>query len=470
MARMSRSVDAVLIGLAILSRVAAVWLLQSHLVPRSTYEHGEIAANILAGRGFSIRFLGSDGPTSQQAPVYPAIVALAYAMGGVETPRSLLYLQIGQAILGGLLVLGVLRLCRLIAPAQPLMRMDRRARRRASSHVGLRSHAYPGRHAGNDVPGLDPGVGLPDRVDPRDSRRRHHGRAARNLDAHGPDSGTFAPGSGDGHRAGRRRPARAGSPITHVDRGRGADRRRRHHSLAGAQLRDPWRIRGREEHVRVRVLAGQLRTQRGHRQGRPALGRADSRTRSTGAGLTELNRKLWEARHEAGYLDDIALTSADYRVLGSVSEPERSRILFNRALADLRANPARYLTLCVRRLRYFIFFDETNPKSRILAYRLPHLALTIFATIGLWLAPVSIRKRLRPTMAMVAAIALFHALTIVSARFHIPVEPFLAIWGAAGVTRGQRACVGTPGPVQGRVAGSRVASRRPAAWNASPSR
>src|SRR5438045_2427623 len=34
-----------------------------------------------------------------------------------------------------------------------------------------------------------------------------------------------------------------------------------------------------------------------------------------GSGLQAANRALWEARHEAGYLDDIALTKADYRTL-----------------------------------------------------------------------------------------------------------------------------------------------------------
>ena len=82
--------------------------------------------------------------------------------------------------------------------------------------------------------------------------------------------------------------------------------------------------------------------------------------------LSGLNRALWEARHEAGYLDDIALTKDDYRRLGSVSEPERSRILFRRALAELGADPWRYPRLCLRRLRYFVLFDETNPKSRVL--------------------------------------------------------------------------------------------------------
>ena len=78
-----------IIALAIAVRVAAVLVLRNHEVPRSTYEHGEIAANLLAGRGFSMQFLGADGPTSQQAPVYPFIVAAAYAIGGVEHAAGL---------------------------------------------------------------------------------------------------------------------------------------------------------------------------------------------------------------------------------------------------------------------------------------------------------------------------------------------------------------------------------------------
>ncbi len=51
------AVDSLIIALAIVARIAAVWVLQSPFIPRSTYEHGEIAANLVAGRGFSIRFL-----------------------------------------------------------------------------------------------------------------------------------------------------------------------------------------------------------------------------------------------------------------------------------------------------------------------------------------------------------------------------------------------------------------------------
>ena len=105
-----------------------------------------------------------------------------------------------------------------------------------------------------------------------------------------------------------------------------------------------------------------------------ALGRGER-----GEGLSGLNRTLWAARHEAGYLDDIALTPEDRKLLGSVSEPERSRILFRRAIRELASEPGRYLRLCLRRFRYFWLFDETNPKTRVLAYRLSHLGLTAVA-------------------------------------------------------------------------------------------
>ena len=149
-------------------------------------------------------------------------------------------------------------------------------------------------------------------------------------------------------------------------------------------------------------------------------------------GFAGLNRKLWDARHEAGYIDDIALSKQDYLVLGQVSEPERSRILFQRARSDLSAHPGRYLVLCLKRLRYFVLFDETNPKSRVAAYRIPHLALSLFGAFGLLVAGSALRSRLLPTIATAGLIVIFHTLTIVSARFHIPIEPLLGLWGACG--------------------------------------
>src|SRR5262249_46099818 len=132
------------------------------------------------------------------------------------------------------------------------------------------------------------------------------------------------------------------------------------------------------------------------------------------------NASLWRARHTAGYLDDIALTAGDYRELAQYSEPERSRRLFRRAIRDLRADPSRYPRLGLPPLRYLLFLDEPNPKTRNALYRTSHLALTLLAAAGLICAGQAGRRRLAPTILTAALITTFHTLTIVSARFHIP--------------------------------------------------
>jgi hypothetical protein len=439
MGRTGRPVDAVLIAIAIVSRIGAVWVLQSHLVPRSTFEHGEIASNLLAGRGFAIKFLGADGPTSQQAPLYPAFVAVAYAIAGVETPRSLFLLEAGQSVLGGLLVLGVLRLCRLLAPASPWMAWS----------AGLVVALHPTLvYAATHIQVVTLGATL---LTWTLAFAYQTGRSCRTRDAAitggllgllaltdpilaiagvGVILAIWQAGSSmPGH------PRRSLGLIAVV-------------GIVSLTSIAPWLVRNALVHgefVAIKSTFGYAFWQGNcalsegtDKVVRPSVNQILDRDPG-GSTLSSLNRTLWEARHEAGYLDDIALTKADYRLLGSVSEPERSRILFSRARADLKADPVRYVRLCLRRLRYFILFDETNPKTRVLAYRVPHLMLTGFAVMGLVLALPSVRKRLVPTIAVVALILLFHSLTIVSTRFHIPIEPLLAIWGAAGLVRYQPA-------------------------------
>src|SRR5262249_12809432 len=128
---------------------------------------------------------------------------------------------------------------------------------------------------------------------------------------------------------------------------------------------------------------------------RASVERALGRARGPGGlDLRRLNAALWEARHEAGYIDDVALTADDYRELSALPEPGRSRRLFRRALADLRAEPGRYPRLCLRRLRYFVLFDESNPKTRNFLYRASHLGLTVLAGLGLAVARPAVRRRL----------------------------------------------------------------------------
>jgi hypothetical protein len=413
-----------LIALAVAARVAAVFVLQSHTVPQSTYEHGEIAANLLAGRGFSVRFLGADGPTSQQAPIYPLVVAAAYATAGVGTPRALLTLELGQAALGGLMVAGVLFLALEAAPRRPrlaagagLITAVHPTLVYAATHVQVAplaacllvwtlGWAYRTRRTGSDRTALISGalLGL--------------------LALTDPILALVAPAMCCAIVAGRDGIRTAFRPLGLV---------------AGVAILvvAPWLARNFSVHgelVWIKSTFGYAFWQGNcalsegtDKVVRPSVERALAKR---GSSLREWNAALWAARHEAGYIDDIALTQADYHELGVLSEPERSRRLFHRALADLRNDAGHYPRLCLRRLQYFVLFDATNPKTRNIVYRASHLALTLLAVSGWIVMGPELRRRLSPTVLAAVLITVFHTLTIVSARFHIPLEPLMALWAA----------------------------------------
>ncbi len=436
-----RLLETAVIALAIAARVAAVFILHNHEVPRSTYEHGAIAANLLAGRGFSIRFLGADGPTSQQAPVYPVVVAAAYAIGGVETPRSLLILELTQCLLGGLLAWGVIRLAGEIAPGRRGMAVA--AGLLAAIHPTL---VYAVTHV--QVAGLGATLlvwtmvlgyrtGSSGRI--RNAALAGVGLAL--LALTDPILSLAALGIAGAVVQGQ---GRALSTLRLLAVTLAV-------ALAGIA---PWVMRNAGVHgefVPIKSTFGYAFWQgncslsEGTDKVRRASVEGILRRGGAGTSLGDWNRALWAARHEAGYIDDIALTKDDKTRLGRLSEPERSRVLFRRALDELAADPWRYPRLCLRRLGYFILFDETNPKSRSMIYRVPHVALTLLAAIGLAFAGRPTRKRLMPTIAVAAAVTLFHATTIVSARFHIPLEPLMAVWGAAVLGRWPAGAV----PVEG---------------------
>lgn len=419
-----------LIALAIALRVGAILALQSHTVPRSTFEHGEIAANLLAGRGFSVRFLGADGPTSQQAPLYPVLVAGAYAIGGGETPRSLLILQVAQAVLGGGLVAGVWALAREVAPGRPRVAVV--AGLIAAAHPTLVYSATHVQVATVATALLAWTLALAYRAGGGGATRPAiaiaGGVALGLLALTDPILALVAPGA---------------AWAVAIGRGwRGAVRPVGLAATVAALCVAPWIARNAAVHgefVFVKSTFGYAFWQGNcalsegtDKVVRPSVERKLARS---GSGLADANRALWEARHEAGYLDDIALSKADYRRLSRLSEPDRSRLLFLRALGDLRDDPWRYPRLCLRRLRYFVLFDETNPKTRSLVYRVGHLGLTIAAALGLAGMPPVLRRRLGPTLLTAGLVAAFHAATIVSARFHIPIEPLMGLWAAGALTR-----------------------------------
>jgi hypothetical protein len=148
--------------------------------------------------------------------------------------------------------------------------------------------------------------------------------------------------------------------------------------------------------------------------------------------LRGMDRALWEARHETLYIDDVLLKPTGYRQFAGLTEPQRSALLGREAWQYIRQDPGRYLKLCLQRLRYFLLFDETNPKAANQLYRISTVAWLVLAFIGL-LVSSSRWRRLWPTYALFVAVAAFHSLVIVSARFRIPVEPLSFVWIAAGL-------------------------------------
>jgi hypothetical protein len=148
--------------------------------------------------------------------------------------------------------------------------------------------------------------------------------------------------------------------------------------------------------------------------------------------LADMDRALWEARHKTLYIDDVALTKDDYGELAALSEPARSRLLMSRAQTFIRENPRHYIKLCLQRLRYFLLFDETNPKAAQPLYRMATVIWLTLAFVGA-LASRPYWRALWPTFAIFALVTLFHTFTITSARFRIPLEPMTFVWAAVAV-------------------------------------
>lgn len=398
-----------------------------------TFEHGRIAENLLAGRGFSIELLGAEGPTSQQAPFYPLLLAAAYGCFGVGSPWAVLAVQLLQCLVGAALVLTVVWLGWSLAPGRPSIGWV----------AGLGAAVYPPHlymvtHL-QVVPwaALLLTLLLAVVVSPRWQATRRGAIVAGCLSgilllvepilALALPICALAFWLGEGSGSWRERFALR--PL-----GRLA-------MMAGiaAAIIAPWTIRNRLVHgefVFVKSTLGYAFWQGNNPASwgtdkipKPSAERLRHRHDGTPAAV---DRALWEARHETLYIDDVVLSPADYRRLATLSEPGRSRLLGARAVRFVRENPAQYAGLCLRRLRYFLLFDETNPKAANRLYRISTVAWLVLGFIGLLVARGH-RRGLWPTYAIFAIVTLFHALVIVSARFRFPLEPMTFVWAAWAV-------------------------------------
>jgi hypothetical protein len=423
---------ALLVSLALGFRVWVVLALRTEHTRPLGFEHARIAENLLAGRGFSIEFLGQEGPTSQQAPFYPLLLAGVYACFGVGTPQSLLCVELIQCVAGTALVLAVVWLGWSLVPDRRLVGwLAGLGAAVVPTHLYMVTHLqvalwaallltlllavvvsprWQGRWAGALLAGLLAGLVL--LVEPI---------LALTL----PICAT-AFWLAEPHKGVRLlQPAAVGRVI----------------AMAGvaALVIMPWTVRNWLVHgqpVFIKSTFGYAFWQGNNPQswGTDKIPKPSAETiRLAHDGtLRGMDHALWEARHETLYIDDVLLKPGGYREFAGLSEPQRSARLGREAWQFIVQHPARYGKLCLQRLRYFLLFDETNPKAANRLYRVSTVAWLVLAFIGLIVSSPRWR-RLWPTYAVFAVVLLFHSLVIVSARFRIPIEPLSLVWIAAGL-------------------------------------
>jgi len=449
-----------LLGAAALGlRIGVVLLLRTEHAAPLTYEHGQIAENLLAGRGFTVEFLGHKGPTSQQAPLYPVLLAAVYWLFGVGTPEAILAVQLLQCAVGTGLVLAVVWLGWVLVPDRPSVGwVAGLGAAIYPTHVYAVTHVQVALWAALILTTLLAVVTSP-RLQTTWRGAVAAGSLAGVLLLVEPILSLALPVCalafwlGEGGRRWIRRFRAA--PLARLT------------LMAGvaALIVSPWLVRNRLVHgefVFVKSTFGYALWQGNNpiSWGTDKLPKrsAEALRLEHDGTLAGMDRALWEARHETVYIDDVLLKPTGYREFAGLSEPERSRLLERRALRFIRAEPARYATLCLRRLRYFLLFDETNPKASSRVYRAATIFWLLLAFIGL-LVSCDRWRTLWPTYAIFAAVTLFHTLVITSVRFRIPVEPFSFVWAAWAVVP----LVGRMAPRR-RIKVYRPGERRPDAF------
>ncbi len=427
--RLSRRIYG-LIALAVLAfllRAALVaWLAFAGDMPY-TYEHGVIAENLLAGKGFSIRFLGVEGPTSQQGPIYPTALAVLYAVFGTGSRAALVTMQLLQCVAGGVLVVALARFVWAIAPRRPAAGWLA-----ALGATFFPTHIYLVTHI-QVVAWVTTLLVLMLATVAATNVRRTWLRAA--------CAGGLAALLILSEPIMALAVVVAAMLLFKVEYANAAGEKLRKASTALAMMTAtamlvvaPWIVRNRAVHgewVFVKSTFGYAFWQGNnpHSWGTdklPTVSRAEFQQGSKGD-LASQHQALREARLETKYIDDVVLAPEGYEQFAGLTEPQRSQLLADRAYQFIAKQPRRYAALCAQRLRYFMLFDETNPKTFSATYRAATVTWLVLALVGL-LATLGQWRVLWPTYLIFAAVTLFHTMTITSVRFRIAIEPLSLIW------------------------------------------
>jgi hypothetical protein len=143
------------------------------------------------------------------------------------------------------------------------------------------------------------------------------------------------------------------------------------------------------------------------------------RQRVRSAGLATIAGELDGARKRSRSINDVALTERDLIELAALpDETARMDWFGKRIRAELLAHPWHYPRMCLVRLRQWVWFDETNPKSVALPYRVSYLIFAAGAAAGIAMS----WRRVWPYLSAGIALTLVHVVVITSARFRIGFE------------------------------------------------
>lgn len=418
---------AVLFVAAAAIRLAAVWWLSAPTDRPTTYEHGEIADNLLAGRGFRVQFLGVEGPTSQQAPWVPLLLAVCAWPVGHVTPSAVFTMQLLQCLAGAALVAAVAKTAWGWFPEQRGIGWAAGwAAALYPPHVYMATHVQAAPWAALGLATLFALVAEV-RTAARPRTAIFCGLTAGWLLLVDPIYLLALPILAWRLFAAARSTTPSGLRAVGVA------------AACAALVVAPWLVRNVAVHgefVFVKSTFGYAFWQGNNplswgtdKIPKPSVAAAAD---DHDGSLADRNRALWEARHETLYIDDVLLKPGGYREFDGLSEPERSQLLGRQAWQYVVRTPQEYARRCLRRLRYFLLWDETNPKAMSLAYRTSSAVWLTAAAIGLLAA----RRRWRilaPSLLVFLVVMLFHVLTITSARFRIPLESLGLLWGAVGL-------------------------------------
>ena len=145
-------------------------------------------------------------------------------------------------------------------------------------------------------------------------------------------------------------------------------------------------------------------------------------------GGATLEADLNTAREQAISVDSHLPRESLAAILAERSEIEKVDHFKTLVERDLSEDPGHYLKMCGVRLAQMLWFDATNPRAYVLAYRLSYLVLLALATVGVGLC-VSGRRALYWQMPLLAGVGIlvFHTLTITSARFRLPIEALMLL-------------------------------------------